>query len=169
MKWWPIGFPIAKGLSQRPRYHPSSFTLQNPLSIHCLFLSWGFLLMTFLCRWPCLTLHRERRNSKIQAELQSAILSCHLPPMCQWWGYFRGGAHDPIHCSPQGHCYPLLICPWSVSTDFILSSKASRPSKAKEKKSKLQRWFFPDSSSPSIPSSDVSILFSLSWSLLFSL
>ena len=63
-------------------------------------------------------------------------------------GYWKGGAHDLIHCSPQGHYYPLLICPWSVSTDFILSSKASRPSKANEKNSKFQRWFFPGSSNP---------------------
>lgn len=148
-KWWSMVSCIAKEISQCPGHHLLS-TLQNPHFTRCLFLSWGFLSITFfLCGWPHLILHRKRkkledtsRASKHWPELPSSLLPVSM----------AGGALEVEPMTPSlpssRPLLPRLICPWSVSTNITLSSKASELSKANEKKSKLQRWCFPDSSDP---------------------
>lgn len=156
MKWWSMVSCLAKKISQCPGHHLLS-TLQNPHFTHCLSLSLGFLSITFfLCGWSYLILHRERkklqdtsRASKRWPELPSSFL-----PVSMTEGGCALEVKPVIPSLPSSRSLlSCLICPLSVSTNIILSSKTSELSKANEKNSKLQRWCF-----RSIPSYDVYLL-----------
>lgn len=127
MKWWSMVSCLAEKISQCPGHHLLS-TLQNPHFTHRLSLSLGFLSITFfLCGWPHLILHRERkklqdtsRASKRWPELPSSFLPV---SMTQGGGALWRWSPWSLHCPLQGHCYHAW---YALGLSLLISSYHQR-------------------------------------------